>query len=140
MDGSGNVAILTPDTTPDESRARKSSVYNRYTGMGHTIDLVALADAVQSLTGRKDIITEFSVPRTDWDKEQADKKAKRDAEITEKTKAVAAWEAEAAAFEELTPEEQKERSLPEKPVVPDPYTVRPKPQWLTDALAAEEGK
>ena len=150
-DGSGNVTLQS--THEGETPVHKS--HNLYTGKGRVVDLDAVGlfmDAIvagKDLKGIKDTLTAagkttpyrtYEVPRTDWDEEQADKKAKVDLEIAEKTKAVAAWEAEAAAFEELTPEEQKERPLPEKPVVPDPYTVRPKPQWLTDALAAEEGK
>jgi hypothetical protein len=120
MDGSGNVATLTPDSAPDESRARKSSVYNVYTGKGHTIDLVALADAVQTLTGRKDIITEFDVPKADWDTEQTAEVAATEAKIS-------AWMSDANAVEV-------------KGEKPSKYTAKPKPKWLTDALQAQEVK
>jgi hypothetical protein len=119
MDGSGNVATLTPDTVPDESRARKSSVYNVYTGKGHTIDLVALADAVETLTGRKDIITEFAVAPVDWDAEQSAAVAKSQAKI-------AAWMSDTNAPEVKGPKPKLE-------------TAKPKPAWLVDALARSGG-
>ena len=62
LDENGNETILSAHIG---NRHVARSV-NHYTGEGQIIDLLALAKAVQALTGDSNIITNIYVPRRDW--------------------------------------------------------------------------
>jgi len=130
QDSEGNVTLL--GTHEDLKHVAYS--YNRFTGEGRSINLDALAEAVQQLTGRTDIVRKLTVPRADWDAEEAARiNAERvafergeDAAEHEANAPVAAWDAA----------EPEDRKGPRPPVYVrrkyTPSAPRPKPQWLVD--------
>ena len=124
MDGAGNVTQL----STHEGLAHVAKSYNVWTGTGRSIDLDALAAAVQSLTGQTNIVRTITVPARDWDAEEAKIVAKVDAERAQKQAAKDAYDAMDA--------KGKATNAPPA-AIPDKYKAQPKPKWLTDALKAK---
>ena len=109
MDGAGNATQL---SSHNGNRRQIANSYNVWTGEGKTVDLWALAEAVEALTGQTNIVTDYSVTRRDWGKVEAKKVAKRDASIS-------AWMSDTNAVD----------IKGEKPTT---IIAAKKPQWLTD--------
>lgn len=143
LDEDGNETILSAHIG---GRHVAKSV-NHYTGEGQVIDLLALAQAVETLTGKSNIVSAVTVPKRDWDSDRAADEAVK---VEKRNKEIAEWTDRKTAHDAPIKREMLVDGLivsyvdpintnivvgPE----PQPYTAnpKPKPQWLVDFETTE---
>ena len=157
FDSSGNEQQLTAHKIIDGKRVRVLHERNLYTGEGTIINMDALAEAVQQLSGRTDIVTRYTfAPVRNWDAEQAAlveqslfARAAWQKAIEDYPKLESAWQTEqvekSKEHEDWQKLPEKDRGNTEEPDIPQPppspskippviYEPKPQPGWLSDSI------
>ncbi|MFZ2643474.1 MAG: hypothetical protein WA117_20955 [Verrucomicrobiia bacterium] len=138
LDENGNETILSAHA----GNRHVAKSINHYTGEGQVIDLLALAQAVEALTGKSSIVSAVTVPRRDWD---ADRAADEAVKVEKRNREISEWEGLKAAHDTPTTNSMTVAGLVVSYVSPandnivvgpkpEPYTAdpKPKPQWLKE--------
>ena len=139
-DSSGNVTTLSPHPDEilnglplDEVLPWVYYSFNPYIGKEVSIDMIALVQAVEKLTGDK-IMTISDITLQNWDADQAAIAAQRDQEIAEALSKIDTL-LSLAGNKSITPAEKSFLLNSAAAVnVPEPYVPEPMPQWMKDRI------